>query len=590
MQSPMPADRIVHRITLSCVGIALILSATPVAMPQVRDHGSSDARPNIVFVLLDDLDWADVGAYGSTDVSTPTIDSLAEQGVLFTRFDSSGAVCTPARYALLSGQYPSRFGAKKRMLRGSIRGIPADVRLLPDVLRGAGYHTMHVGKWHVGHNRPEFLPTQRGFDQSVRRIEQTRYTAYDLSIDDGDPVEFNGPHLTEALTDFAIEMVRAAPQPFFLNLWYLAPHAPLEVPLDYDNSKTQYDLDSPRGKLAALVTNADRQIARLLAVLPLNTVVIVASDNGGARQTHEDLPGRLLRGVKRDVFEGGIRVPLIVRWPGVVRRGTVNHTLTAGVDILPTLAEIAGAPPPDGDGRSFLGALRGNHSLGRATPLFWESPCGESRFACGGDPFFNVFAVRRGSYKYVHAGGVDYLFNLDLDLGESVNLADRRPNRVHHLRRLYDDWRTVGDIAFAVDPNGNVPFDSRLDFFNGDFSAVARMRPGGVVERVGSWRLSFGERIALDVSDGRNDIHLESNPVAQQSHSVAFAATSWVIDPTGFRLYVDGMLVAERIGGVGPVNTSDEGIHSSGADILRLSTLALYPSELGAPSPQPVQP
>ena len=528
----------------------LLLLLLALALP-----AAAASRPHIVLIVLDDLDYYDVGAYGSPDIQTPTLDALAASGMRFEHHYSSGPVCSPTRVALLTGRHPSSFGVLRAIPDESSRGIPASVPTMPQILRDQGYRTIHVGKWHVGASRPEYQPPAKGFDRSFR-FEGGGYLSPRLVIDE-ERVETlgNGTHLSALLTDISLQELQASldadpERPVFLNLWHFAPHEPVEVPADFDNSQTRYcldgggDCDAERGRFAALVTDADRQIARLLQGLQElgiadDTLVIVASDNGGTGGNHQPqtLPGRPLRGTKGSVFDGGIRVPMIARWPGQIPEGVVSQALVTSVDFLPTLAEAAGASVASLalDGESFLPLLRGGATPSRNDPLIWENKPtndGELDFS----RISNTFAVRSGPWKLIYTparGGPSaadqwLLFNLDDDPGERQDLLARKPvasidgfgllslrfpplaiyregevnpedtYRVlaSNLEASYWAWRQElasiplrsegpGPLAASGAPapvslDGSprrLDSDERLDFNDGDFSLLTAMRP-----------------------------------------------------------------------------------------------------------------
>gem|GEM_PF-232119 len=577
-------------------------------------------RPNIVFILLDDLDYADVGVYGSPDIQTPNIDAFAASAMRFTRFYSAAPICSPSRVAILTGRHPSEFGIQQAIDVESFRGIPGDVMLFPQVLHDAGYHTAHLGKWHVGSNRTEFLPTRRGFDHSVRRIESTFYTDFEASIDDGPPQRFNnGEYLTSFLTDRAVEFVRDAPQPFLLNLWYLAPHAPLNVPDGYDNSQTQYDLSSDRGKFSAMVSNVDRQLQRVLDALAARgvadeTVVIIASDNGGASFAHQGV-SRPFRGFKKDVFDGGIRVPLMIRQPGVTPAGAVNESPISALDLFPTLADIAGVDVSALGLRatSLTPLLASNASRTLARPLFWENSCGADRRRCAGE-LFNRFAVRDRSWKFVSEHGREFLFDMDNDPAERSNLGDQFPAVADRLRCEYDHWRAhTGRIDYVatlsesgVRVRGNrlffsggtatVASDSRLDRHDGGFSFIARVNAQNdatIAEKPGSWSLEhLGGAISLHIQgETGGEVTLAAPDLTAGEHHVAFTVFAWKVGDSSVRLYVDGLLIAESNDGIRAIAPSDAplliGNNADGTapligevELPRLSVLQRYNAEV----------
>ncbi len=543
---------------------------------QLSHAADTGQQPNIIYIMMDDLDVSDVGAYGSPDIQTKTMDTVAAQGMRFDQYYVNSPVCSPTEAAIITGQHPSRFGFKRAVLPDSKRGIPGDVATVAQVLKDAGYRTAHVGKWFMGTQKPEFLPPAKGFDRSVRFVtdENLSYTKYMLSFDESTPVVFeDGKHLTDRLTDSAIEFIEEsqaadAAEPFFLNLWYFAPHRPIEPPADFDNSNTEYCLSSDsneascntqRGDYAALVTHADRQIKRVLDTLDKlnvtdNTLVLITSDNGGDSHVHPQdlLKNRKMRGFKAGMFDGGIRVPMIVRWPGVIPEDKNNDSVIASFDALPTFAEIANAKLEANavDGTSFLDVLKSNGLKQRSAPLIWENKNSNNYFT-NSSGILNTYAIRDGDWKLVFTpagrpGKSDktMLFNLAQDPGEQddllanseqlvrdfrlgdylfeLNETAAKPGLlqspvsqpiVNHLQNQYFKWRRdIGAINYApeisatgvaLDDNvltfdggvATVPRDTRFDFNDGDFSFLANVSPKDVntrsviAEKPGSWRL-----------------------------------------------------------------------------------------------------
>ncbi len=553
--------------------------------------------------MLDDLDISDLGAYGSTDIQTETIDAVAEQGMRFDQYYVNSPVCSPTEAAIITGQHPSRFGFKRAVLPDSKRGVPGDVATIAQVLKDAGYRTAHVGKWFMGTQKPEFLPPAKGFDHSVRFVtnEDLSYTKYRLSFDEDAPVVFDdGKHLTDRLTDSAIEFIednQANHQstPFFLNLWYFAPHRPIEPPLDFDNSETNYCLsagsndencDTSRGDYAALVTHADRQIKRVLHTLNQlgitdDTLLLITSDNGGDSGVHPQqlLKNRKLRGFKAGMFDGGIRVPMIARWPGVIPENSSNDSVIASFDSFPTFAEIATGKPTENkiDGSSFLDVLKTNDLKRRPTPLIWENKNSNNYFT-NSSGILNTYAIRDGDWKLVFSpagrpGTADktMLFNLaddpveqhdqladseqlvgDFSLGDYLFVLKETAAEpgvlqspvsqpiVNHLQNHYFNWRRdIGAIDFEAQISStgvkrenniltfdggvaSVRRDTRFDFNDGDFSFIATVTPAAVkqrsmiAEKPGSWRLL--------VDSGQLKLEMFSNDSVEASTAELTAA------------------------------------------------------------------
>ncbi len=440
-------------------GAPLSASDTPLRAEAEQDAAFSApggepqvSPPNILFIMFDDLGYASLGSYGSTVIRTPRLDQLAAEGMRFTQFYSSAPVCSPTRAAVLTGQHPVRFGIRTITNMGGppTKGIPEEVETLPRLLQGAGYATGHFGKWHLG-GKParQFHPASKGYDRVVV-LREKRYLDPLLRRDYGPFVRRKG-HLTNLLVDETISFVRAhREQPFFVNLWLLAPHRPLgELP---DPPPAGYDLATEEGQYAALVSHADQQIGRLLdtlkdLALDDRTVVVVTSDNGAYRlDGGHRMNGPLRRG-KRSVFEGGIRVPMLVRWPGVVPAGSVDESVVTSTDFAPTFAAIAGAQQPKiSDGIDFLQVLQGHGPRPPARRLVWEYK--DPKLA----PTGRAFAVREGNWKLVEEAGRRYLFDLGSDPGEQHDLSRSQPHRVARLASRFGSWSLgAAGIPFAVE-------------------------------------------------------------------------------------------------------------------------------------------
>lgn len=438
---------IVHECWLFIIFVAIgFVAAAAEAVAIAPD------KPHIILIMFDDLDYYDVGAYGSPDIKTQNIDQVARSGMRFERFYSSGPVCSPTRVAMLTGQHPATLGVLRAISNNSVRGIPSTVPTLPALLQRSGYHTVHLGKWHVGTNAPAYVPTSKGFDRSFR-YDGRGYLNPSLVVDDQREESYRGRHLTSVLTDLAIAELRdsldADPnRPVFLNLWHFAPHNPVQLPADFDNRETGYCLeggsgcDRRRARFAALVTHADREIGRLLDAIDEfgiaeRTLLIITSDNGGIRATHKPsiLPGRPIAGYKGSMFEGAIRVPLVARWPGRIAPGTQSSAVVSSVDFVPTLLDIAGVSD-EGlqlSGRSFREVLEGGMVPLSKTSLIWENkPGNEGTLDFSGAT--NSFAVRAGSWKLIHvparrAGQTPRrsLYNVDSDPRERRDLLAWKP-------------------------------------------------------------------------------------------------------------------------------------------------------------------
>lgn len=427
------------------------------------------ARPNVVYIMCDDMGWADPGCYGSTQNLTPNIDRLAKDGLRFTSFYATQAVCTSSRTALMTGCYPNRLGLGGTALGPQSKtGLSNDEQTLGTLLRDAGYHTGVIGKWHLG-DAPKFLPPNHGFDDSM--ILPYSNDMWPLGYAVGDesrrkmypelPRYVNGHPMgfirdwtdMDALTSSqglrAVRFIHDSAgkdKPFFLYLATSMPHTPLGASSDFKGkgatpyADTLADIDRAVG--AVLKALEDKGVAD-------NTIVMFTSDNGPWLNfgRHAGSAGPFREG-KGTTFEGGVRVPFIVRWPGVVKPGTRTDALAANIDVVPTLVQAcaAKAPKHDIDGQSFLALLKGTQTSARESFAYFY-----------GD---RLEAVRKGKWKlhlpHAYRSYVDMvpaakdglpatthqrqiglsLYDLDADPGETNDVAAANPGLVKELREL----------------------------------------------------------------------------------------------------------------------------------------------------------
>ncbi|HTM47770.1 MAG TPA: arylsulfatase [Bryobacteraceae bacterium] len=415
------------------------------------------ARPNIIFILADDLGYGDLGCYGQKVIQTPNIDRLAAEGVRFTRVYAGDTVCAPSRCALMTGKHTGHC---------RIRGNKKDVHLeasdvtVASVLKKAGYRTGIFGKWGLGGAGSPGIPNLQGFDQWFGYIDQSHAHTYYPDHLWEDQREFYIPgnfsmktvYSHDLLTPRAINFIEGSKKsPFFLYLAFTIPHANnelgnkmgngMEVP-DFGPYAGQSWPDQEKG-FAAMITRMDKDIGKLMENLKNlgldgNTLVIFSSDNGAHREGghdpeffHSHGP---LRGIKRDLYEGGIRTPAIARWPGRIKAGQVSDQVWAFWDFLPTAAELAGAEAPKGiDGISMVNALLGkkqrNHEY-----LYWEFH--ERGFSQ---------AVRMDNWKGVRLGARSKpveLFDLSRDIGEKNDVAGQNPDVAAKIARIMDSARS----------------------------------------------------------------------------------------------------------------------------------------------------
>jgi arylsulfatase A-like enzyme len=404
-------------------------------------------RPNVLVVICDDVGYGDLGAHGNDDVRTPNLDSLYGDAARLTRF-YGGPVCSPSRASLLTGRYSYRTGVVDTWLGRSM--MHPDETTLADRLGEAGYRTGIFGKWHLGDEYP-LRPTDQGFDETlVHRgggigqpgdFPGNEYTDPTL-VQNGDPVETEG-YCTDVYGDAAEQFVRecAGEDPFFAYVGTNAPHVPLQVPEEYVEPYRGMGLDESVARVYAMVENVDENVGRLLDALEdageaENTVVVFTSDHGP--QHVADGPRRYnagLRGCKGDPYEGGIRVPFLVRWPEGVESGD-RDTPAHFVDVLPTVLDAVGEPAGEAiDGESILPLLTdGTPPADRTLFVQWHR---------GDEPvMYRNSAVVGPEYKLVNGRE---LYDIGSDPGEQRDLAAEEPAAVERLRSAYADW--YGEMA-----------------------------------------------------------------------------------------------------------------------------------------------
>ncbi len=447
--------------------------------------GPAEVRPNFVFIYIDDLGWRDVGFMGSEYYETPNVDRLAGQGMVFTNAYANAPNCAPSRASLMTGQYTPRHGiyTVNNAARGDSRFrklIPTENKTtldleavtLAEALRSIGYVTGHIGKWHLGGDG--HLPTDQGFDVNVAGREYGSPPDYfypyenrtnQLSdLQDGGAA---GEYLTDRLTDEALRFLEDhSEQPFFLYLSHYAVHTPIRAKegiVERFRAKAgSGGHDNP--VYAAMVASVDESVGRVLAKVDElgfrdNTVVVFYSDNGGYGPATSMAP---LRGSKGMLYEGGIREPLVVRWPGHIAPGSSCDTPVIGIDFYPTLLAMAGIEIPtthELDGVSLLPVLTQTGTLPERD-LFWHFPAylEADRSVEGPWRTTPAGAVRSGDYKLIEffEDGTLELYDLTNDIGEQHDLATEMPNRTRELYHLLLEWRS------AV--NAPVPTETNPDF------------------------------------------------------------------------------------------------------------------------------
>jgi arylsulfatase A-like enzyme len=444
-----------RRLVLTCLAVGWPLAIAPARMAAAEPP----PRPNVVVILTDDQGRGDYGAFGTPDLRTPNLDRLFREGMTFENFYANCCVCSPTRAALLTGRYPDRVGVP-----GVIRQVAADswghlsieARLLPQFLKPAGYRSAIIGKWHLGLESPN-TPLDRGFDffHGFLGDMMDDYWTHlrggrNLMRRDRAVIEPKG-HATDVFTDWActwIEEAAKVPDPFFLYLAYNAPHDPIQPPPEWlDKVRTREPgLSDRRAKLVALIEHLDWGIGRVLDTLKRlgveeRTLVFFTSDNGGVldRGAHNG-PWRSAKG---HMYEGGLRVPAVARWPGRIAAGSRTDRVSVTMDLFPTILEAAGVPVPAGiDGVSGLRTLLGGQDATSGREIYFVRREGGMTF--GGK---TIEALRRGDWKLVQDSpyGPLELFNLRNDPRETTNLAVGERQVLNELAgRLREHTRRAG--------------------------------------------------------------------------------------------------------------------------------------------------
>jgi arylsulfatase A-like enzyme len=424
-------------------------------------HAQSEreSRPNVVLIITDDLGWADLGSYGATDIRTPNLDRLAREGLRLTDFYANGVTCSPTRAGLISGRYQQRYAIEAPLPnanRAGDRGLPATGYSLPQLLKNHGYTTALIGKWHLGYT-PDKSPNAQGFDYffGLKSGYHDYYTHHggdgesDLWENDRS-IEKVG-YTTDLVTERAARFIEEHKnEPFFVDVAYTAPHWPYQVPgnpsVAPNNARhvMPHDVEtSKRSDYVAMVEHLDRDIGELLAAIERagvadDTIVIFTNDNGG-EWLSSSAP---LFGRKWTVFEGGIRVPAIVRWPNRIPGGSVSDQVGITMDLTASILAVTGAPVPDEaqlEGTNLFPVWEGRAPELERT-LFWRAGAGASKQT----------AVRRGDWKVLVDGTHTYVFNVRTDLSERTDLAKSRQDIARELRSLLTAWEASVDADAAA--------------------------------------------------------------------------------------------------------------------------------------------
>ena len=419
--------------------------------PEIKPSSASSRPPNILFILADDLGYADVACYGRPDLKTPNIDGLAARGVRFLQAYANSAVCTATRVALITGQYQYRLrvGLEEPLANNPDVGLEPGLPTLPSLLKKVGYGSTLIGKWHLG-MLPKFGPLKSGYDHfygfrggGVDYYSHANQSKDDFWDDDA-PVHRAG-YLTDLLGDRAVQVVEGyakSRRPFLISLHFNAPHWPWEAPGDEAESrrlrsagKGLFDLDGgSQATYQRMIEAMDRQIGRVLGALEArgltsNTIVIFTSDNGGERFA-DTWP---FTGKKTELLEGGLRIPAIISWPGRIPRGRTTDQVAISMDWVPTLLAAAGTVPDSAyptDGMNLLPLLSGN-ARPVSRKLFWRYKANAQR------------AMRDGDLKFLKILDNTFLFNVVTDPLEKANLKDRQRDDYRRMVREWYAWNAT---------------------------------------------------------------------------------------------------------------------------------------------------
>ena len=422
---------------------------------------AADRKPNVIIIYTDDQGSVDLNCYGSKDLVTPHMDGLAKRGVRFTQFYASAPVCSPSRAGLLTGRYPVRAGMPGNA--GSTKGkagLAASEVTIAETMKAGGYKTAHIGKWHLGYT-PETMPNSQGFDYSFGHmggcIDNYSHFFYwqgpnrhDLWRN-GEEIFEDGKFFPELMAKEAGEFIQQnKDKPFFMYFALNTPHYPYQ---GYAKWLKHYkDLPYPRNLYAAFLSTQDEAIGQLIGTvdrlgLRKNTIIIFQSDHGHSHEERAHFGGGSsgpYRGAKFSMFEGGLRVPAIISWPGSLPEGAVRDQVAHGCDWLPTIAELTGSKllQKDIDGKSIVGVIKNDKAKTPHDVLHWQTGRGRQP----------RWAVRQGDWKLIGnpqdtsnkapltAKDKLFLVNLKESVSEMKNLAANHPDITQRLKKLHDDW------------------------------------------------------------------------------------------------------------------------------------------------------
>jgi arylsulfatase A-like enzyme len=452
--------------------VCFVLAAAGKAALAVADDAAA-AKPNVILIVADDLGWTDLGCYGSDLYPSPNLDGLARDGTRFTTNYSACTVCSPTRAALLTGKYPARLHvtdwipglppANPRLIVPDFtKYLPHEETTIAERLRDAGYATASIGKWHLG--GPEYYPERHGFDVNIAGNDQPQprpgyFAPYAIDTIKQGP---DGEYITDRLGAEAVDFIRAhAERPFFLYMPQFAVHTPIQAKkklIDRNLARVKAGMHHTNAAYAAMVESMDQTVGRIRTTLDElgvadRTIIIFTSDNGGRIPTTSNAP---LRAGKGSCYEGGVRVPLIVYWPGITPAGSVCDAPVISMDIYPTILAMTGVGdggnPLEVDGVSLVPLLRKAGELAERS-LFWHYPHYQHYQQEGATPYA---AIRRGDWRLVEFYD-DHrveLYHLKDDPGERTNRASSSPDQVKSLQDERHAWlRSVNAQMPTPNPN-----------------------------------------------------------------------------------------------------------------------------------------
>ncbi len=462
-----------YSMALLCLFFLLALFVPVVSLQSAE---SAVTKPNVVFIYADDLGFGDIACHGHPHIQTPNLDRLAREGTDFWSFTVVNPVCSPSRTGIVTGQFPSRWGVHQHFAsheQNAERNMPdwldPSAPLLPRAMKQAGYRTAHYGKWHLsgGGIADAPMPAEYGYDDAkvwtgpgahVFDGTDHRLASGEASAHDKEAASW----ISVAATDHAVNFIRSANgKPFYMNLWLHETHH--LVSATEDDKMAYPEVAEPHRTYYAAVTRADRQVGRILDLLDelnlaKNTIVIFSSDNGpenshtqpGQKFYHSQGSTGGLRGRKRSLLMGGVNVPFLARWPGVIPAGRVDkETAIAGVDVFPTLLAATGTVEPQGyvsDGENMLETLKGRPQS-RTKPVFWWWQGGHA-----GDDW-PTFAMREEQYVLIldETKKRDELYDVIADRVQAKNVATEQPERVAKMRADIESWHAT--LPKAIDPS-----------------------------------------------------------------------------------------------------------------------------------------